>query len=172
MLIPIWEEEWQIELIYRELPPFLYHSGTCVPGRHSNVSGSCQCPLEPYNFPLDSMESSVMSPSFAGIETWERGLGETPDPGGAGSLLSNCRHHSALDSNAGMSALWVEGLPISRLWSQTPQWRHSPLWSPRNIHVHAKAVSNWEHVIPRETVVWWRKRKLERGLWSPTDRGL
>lgn len=106
MLIPIWEEEWQIELIYRELPPFLYHSGTCIPGRHGNVSGSCQCPLEPYNFPLDGMESSVVSPSFAGIETWERGLGETPDTGGAGSLLSNCRHHSALDSNAEMSALW------------------------------------------------------------------
>lgn len=58
-----------------------------------------------------------MSPAFAGVEPSRRGIGETPDPGAARSLASNYRHPSALDSNVEMSALWVEDLPISRLWS-------------------------------------------------------
>lgn len=53
----------------------------------------------------------------------------TPDAGGARGLVSNHKHTSALDSDVDSSALWVEGLLISRLWSQTAQWRHSSLTS-------------------------------------------
>ena len=48
---------------------------------------------------------------------------KTPYASGAQDLVSNHRHASDLDSNAEMPALWALGLLISKLCSETSQWK-------------------------------------------------
>lgn len=60
---------------------------------------------------------------------------EKTDAGGARGLVSNCRPSSALDSHAERSALWVEGLLISRLWfpNTTAEAQFTPFKARRTL---------------------------------------